>query len=285
MVRALGAGAEVDGDDLVVEGVGRPGGLRHARTDSGGDHRMAMAAAVAALAAGSGEVGGFGVGGHQLPRLPRPTCGRLGGSAGAGPIVAIDGPAGSGKSTVSRAVAERLGVERLDTGAMYRAVAWAVRSSAASTRRTPGRWPAVAAAARIETTGPRSRSTGPTSPRPSAPPRSSAAVSAVAANPEVRRHLVERQRRWAAEHGGGVVEGRDIGTVVFPEADLKVYLTATPDERARRRHEEPPEGLARRDEIDSTRAASPLTRAEDARLLDTTGRSVEDVVEEVLSWL
>ena len=82
-----------------------------------------------------------------------------------------------------------------------------------------------------------------------------------------------------------MVEGRDIGTVVFPDADLKVYLTASPAERARRRHEEPAEGLARRDEIDSTRAASPLTRPSDARLLDTTGRSVEDVVEEVLSWL
>ena len=88
-----------------------------------------------------------------------------------------------------------------------------------------------------------------------------------------------------AEHGGGVVEGRDIGTVVFPDAHLKIYLTASPEERARRRHDEPAEGVARRDRIDSTRAASPLYKAEDARLLDTTGRTVDDVVEEVLSWL
>ncbi len=144
---------------------------------------------------------------------------------------------------------------------------------------------AVAAAALIETDGTTVSIDGTDVTDAIRTPEVSAAVSAVAANPEVRRHLVERQRRWAAEHDGGVVEGRDIGTVVFPEADLKVFLTATPAERARRRHEEPPEGLARRDEIDSTRAASPLTRADDARLLDTTGRSVEDVVEEVLSWL
>ena len=111
------------------------------------------------------------------------------------------------------------------------------------------------------------------------------AVSVVAANPEVRRQLVKRQRAWAEAHGGGVVEGRDIGSVVFPEAELKVFLTASPEERARRRHDEAPEGVARRDLLDSTRTASPLREADDARRLDTTGRSVEDVIQEVLSWL
>jgi cytidylate kinase len=111
------------------------------------------------------------------------------------------------------------------------------------------------------------------------------AVSVVAANPDVRRHLVARQRAWAEAHGGGVVEGRDIGSVVFPEAALKVYLTASPEERARRRHDEAPEGVARRDRIDSTREASPLREATDAHRIDTTGRTVQDVVEEVLSWL
>ena len=98
------------------------------------------------------------------------------------------------------------------------------------------------------------------------------AVSVVAANVDVRTQLVSRQRAWAAAHGGGVVEGRDIGSVVFPQAEVKVYLTASA-------------GVARRDRIDSTRAASPLAQAEDAHLLDTTGRTVQDVVEEVLSWL
>jgi cytidylate kinase len=116
-------------------------------------------------------------------------------------------------------------------------------------------------------------------------PEVSRVVSIVAANPEVRRHLVARQQAWGARRPGGVVEGRDIGTVVFPAADLKVYLDASAEERARRRHDEPAEGVARRDRIDSSRPDSPLVRAADARLLDTTGRSVDDVVEEVLSWL
>jgi cytidylate kinase len=113
----------------------------------------------------------------------------------------------------------------------------------------------------------------------------SRAVSIVAANPDVRRELVIRQRRWAAERAGGVVEGRDIGSVVFPRATVKIYLTASPEERARRRHDESADGVATRDRLDSTRQASPLTQAPDAHVLDTTGRSVEDVVEEVLSWL
>jgi len=107
----------------------------------------------------------------------------------------------------------------------------------------------------------------------------------VAANPDVRVALVARQRDWARDHGGGVVEGRDIGSVVFPDAAVKAYLDASPEERARRRKDESAAGVARRDRIDSTRAASPLRQAEDAHIIDTTGHSVQDVVEEVLSWL
>jgi 3-phosphoshikimate 1-carboxyvinyltransferase len=283
LVRALGAGAEVDGDDLVVEGVGPDGRLAVAATHSGGDHRMAMAAAVAALAAGSGDVAGFGAVATSYPGFVADLR-SLGGTVAGGQIVAIDGPAGSGKSTVSRAVAERLGVARLDTGAMYRAVAWAALERGVD----PADGEALAALARdaeIDADRAGVRIDGVDVTEEIRSPEVSRAVSAVAANPEVRRHLVERQRRWAADHGGGVVEGRDIGTVVFPAADLKVFLTATPEERARRRHEETAEGVARRDRIDSTRAASPLTQAADAHLLDTTGRTVEDVVEEVLSWL
>jgi cytidylate kinase len=110
-------------------------------------------------------------------------------------------------------------------------------------------------------------------------------VSVVAANPAVRRAMVQRQRAWAAGRLGGVVEGRDIGSVVFPEATVKIYLTATHEERVRRRGDETADGIARRDQLDSSRSASPLAPAADAHILDTTGRSVEDVVEEVLSWL
>jgi len=198
-------------------------------------------------------------------------------------LVAIDGPAGAGKSTVSRAVASRLGLERLDTGAMYRAVA----ALALHRRVAPDDVAAVAALAadaEIEV-GERVTIDGLDVTTRIRSPEVSRAVSVVAANPEVRRHLVERQRAWARAHGGGVVEGRDIGSVVFPGAELKVYLTASADERARRRRDEPPEGVARRDRIDSTRDASPLRQADDARHLDTTGRNVQDVVEEVLSWL
>jgi CMP/dCMP kinase len=205
-------------------------------------------------------------------------------SGSAAPLIAIDGPAGAGKSTVSRAVAQRLGLDRLDTGAMYRSVAWeALRLGV-----DPGDHDAVAriaAAASIDV-GPVVSINGHDVTSAIRTPEVSAAVSVVAANPEVRRELVKRQRAWAAQRDGGVVEGRDIGSVVFPEATVKVYLTAAPEERARRRgHDESPDGVAHRDLIDSTREASPLTEAPDAHLLDTTGRSVEDVVEEVLSWL
>jgi len=197
--------------------------------------------------------------------------------------VAIDGPAGAGKSTVSTALAERLGVERLDTGAMYRAVTWAALDRGVDVHDAG----AVAALAKglDLVVGPQVLVDGVDVTAAIRSPEVNRTVSIVAAIPGVRQVLVERQRKWAAEHGGGVVEGRDIGTVVFPDAQVKVYLTATEAERARRRHDEAPEGLARRDELDRGRAASPLLAAADAHRLDTTGRTVEDVVEEVLSWL
>jgi 3-phosphoshikimate 1-carboxyvinyltransferase len=288
MVEAFGAIAEVEGDTLSITGVGGP--LRATRFDSRGDHRMAMAAAVAAMAARPGEHSlitrfeavetsypGFA---DELERLAE------GGGAVPRPLlVAIDGPAGAGKSTVSTAVAERLGVERLDTGAMYRAVAALAlergilpEDSAAVAALAGTTAPTIEVGDRVVIDGLdvtaviRSAEVG-------------RAVSVVAANPEVRHHLVQRQRAWAEAHGGGVVEGRDIGSVVFPHAHVKVFLTASPEERARRRNDEAPEGVARRDRIDSTRDASPLREADDAHRLDTTGRTVQDVVEEVMSWL
>jgi cytidylate kinase len=113
-----------------------------------------------------------------------------------------------------------------------------------------------------------------------------AAVSIVAANPRVRSFMVERQREMAAaQPDGTVVEGRDITTVVFPRATVKIFLTASLEERARRRGDEGEDSVARRDEVDSTRAASPLRQADDAFVLDTTGRNVEDVAQEIVQWL
>jgi 3-phosphoshikimate 1-carboxyvinyltransferase len=285
MVEAFGARAVIDGDTLAITGVGGP--LHGGRFDSQGDHRMAMAAAVAALAAHPGQrsfITAFGAVETSYPTfaddLQRLTAGP---AAPRALLVAIDGPAGAGKSTVSRAVAEHLGVERLDTGAMYRAVA----ALALEQGLPPGDHDAVAAladASDIEV-GERVVIDGHDVTGLIRTPEVGRAVSVVAANADVRRHLVKRQRAWVGAHGGGVVEGRDIGSVVFPDAELKVYLTASPEERARRRNDEAPEGVARRDRIDSTRDASPLREAEDARRLDTTGRTVQDVVEEVLSWL
>ncbi len=198
-------------------------------------------------------------------------------------VIAIDGPAGAGKSTVSRRLAQSLGLPRLDTGAMYRAVAWAALHGGVD----PGDGEAVAGIAGTATieVGEQVTADGVDITEAIRSPEVNRAVSAVAANPAVRRLLVDRQRRWVDEHGGGVVEGRDIGSVVFPDATLKIYLTASPEERARRRSDEGSEGVARRDRLDSTRAVSPLEVADGARVVDTTDRSIDAVVDEVLAWL
>ena len=206
-------------------------------------------------------------------------------------VIAIDGPAGSGKSTVARAVAERLGLAYLDTGAMYRSIAFAAlrrgidpTDAEAVARLAPQvdidvaeRVTVDGADATVEIRG----------------PEVTRAVSAVAANPDVRREMVRRQREWADAHAGGVIEGRDIGSVVFPEAELKIYLTASDEERARRRSQEVRElaydevaaDIARRDHVDSTRAASPLTKAPDAVEIDTSDKTVDQIVDLVLGAL
>lgn len=201
-------------------------------------------------------------------------------------VIAIDGPAGSGKSTVAKALAARLGLEYLDTGAMYRSVTFAAlrRGVDPSDADVVGRLAGDVtislspdgvvvdgADATIEIRG----------------PEVSRAVSIVAANPAVRTEMVRRQREWVAAHGGGVLEGRDIGTVVFPDAELKVYLTADPEVRAQRRSKEVTDldyetvaaDLARRDALDQGRDVSPLAEAEDAFLLDTTGLTVEEIID------
>jgi cytidylate kinase len=199
------------------------------------------------------------------------------------PVIAIDGPAGSGKSTVSRALALRLAVDRLDTGAMYRAVAWAALDRGVD---PADRIPVAELARSLDITiGDRVAVDGTDVTEAIRGPEVSGVVSVVAANPGVRTVLVERQRQWVAEHGGGIVEGRDIGSVVFPQADLKIYLTASAVERARRRPEEGADAVARRDHLDSTRAVSPLEVADGARVIDTTDRHVADIVDEVVTWL
>ena len=191
-------------------------------------------------------------------------------------VVAIDGPAGAGKSSVARAVARELGFTYLDSGAMYRAVALAAR------RRNVE--PAVAAASLSIDIGDRITVDGEDVSEAIRTPEVSAAASVAAADPQVRQALVVQQRRLLSS-GDWVAEGRDIGTVVAPDADLKIFLTADPAERARRRARElganPATVLADqtlRDQRDATRAASPLAPAPDAVMLDTTHLSLHEVV-------
>jgi cytidylate kinase len=207
-------------------------------------------------------------------------------------VIAIDGPAGSGKSTVSRRLAERLQLEYLDTGAMYRAVAFA----ALRRNMDPDDDEKVAALTRdltLEVTLDHVLVDGVDATVEIRGPEVTRAVSIVAANPGVREELRRRQREWATIHGGGVIEGRDIGTVVFPDAALKVYLTADAEARAQRRALEVTEldyetvaaDLARRDALDEGRDHSPLTVAGDAVLVDTTDRTIDEVVDDVLARL
>ncbi|MDQ3106622.1 MAG: (d)CMP kinase [Actinomycetota bacterium] len=202
-------------------------------------------------------------------------------------VIAIDGPAGSGKSTIARALAERLGLEYLDTGAMYRSVTFAALRRGIDP--TDVEAVAVLAATLTIVIAGAVSVDGVDATVAIRGPEVTKAVSAVAANPDVRAEMVRQQRAWVAERGGGVLEGRDIGTVVFPDALLKVYLTADEAERLRRRAveagEEVAQDIARRDQADSSRAASPLYAAEDAVVIDTTGRDIGDIIEEVLSKL
>lgn len=215
-------------------------------------------------------------------------------------VIAIDGPAGSGKSSVSRAVAQRLGLSYLDTGAMYRAATWAVLASEASTDDPEVIIACVTAAQIISGTDPAHPSIivdGINVADAIREPQVSTAVSAVSAVPEIRTLMVQRQRAYVAEASPGiVVEGRDIGTVVLPEAPTKIFLTASPEVRAQRRaNQEQQEhqraadvssteaALRERDAKDSTRAVSPLTPAEDAVVLDTSDMTFDEVVDAIVA--
>jgi len=211
-------------------------------------------------------------------------------------LIAIDGPSGAGKGTVARAIAYALQFRHVDTGAMYRAVAWLARergvdltngSAVADVARTAS----FELSVQVVVDGHNVTSAIRT-------PDMDAAAAAVARHPEVRTMLVERQRQMGRD-GHVVMEGRDIGTVVFPNAPVKIYLDASPEERARRRALDPAhaagkdgttpaqvghiaQALAARDQSDRTRTVSPLTRADDAVYIDTTGMPVDTVVSTVL---
>jgi cytidylate kinase len=202
-------------------------------------------------------------------------------------VVALDGPSGTGKSTVARRLAGRLGARYLDTGAMYRAATVAALREAVDLT-DPVAITKVVEASEIEiSTDPEHvsvRLDGAPVDTEIRAPETTAAVSAVSAVPAVRALLVAAQRELI-EGGGIIVEGRDIGSVVWPIARPKVYLTASPEARAQRRAGElradvsaVADDIARRDRLDSTRAASPLTKPEDAVELDTTDLDVDEVV-------
>ena len=208
-------------------------------------------------------------------------------------VIAIDGPAGSGKSTVAKAVASRLGLDYLDTGAMYRSVAFAALRGGVDPEDaevvsnlarnidlqidTNGTVIVDDVDATIEIRG----------------PEVTRAVSIVAANPDVRKEMRARQRQWVAMRGGGVMEGRDIGTVVFPEARLKVFLDASPEVRAARRSKEVSDlsyetvatDLARRDALDQNRTHDPLRTASDAVTIDTSDLTVDQIVDAIMGHL
>lgn len=206
-------------------------------------------------------------------------------------VIAIDGPAGAGKSTVGRALAERLGLEYLDTGAMYRAMTFAALRRGV----VEGDLDEVAAMAPdvdIQVLDDRVTVDGVDATAVIRGREVTEAVSQVAANPTVRAVLVERQREWVGERGGGVVEGRDIGSVVFPDADLKLYITASPRVRAERRVmeiggdvSEVEASIIERDRKDSSREHSPLTETDDAIVIDTSGLTVDEVLDRILGLI
>ncbi len=205
-------------------------------------------------------------------------------------VLAIDGPAGSGKSTVSREVATSLGWAHLDTGAYYRAAAYLVLLEGVDPSNIDEVARLVAHADFDQRDGRMFIGDMDVSEMIRSP-AVNAVVSQVAAVPAVRSEMVRHQRSWVGRFGNAVVvEGRDIGTVVFPDAPVKIYLTADPAERARRRALESGENLSvveasirSRDAIDSSRTASPLRPASDARQVDTTGHSVEEVVDMIVA--
>jgi 3-phosphoshikimate 1-carboxyvinyltransferase len=283
----LGIVAQEHDDGFTVQ----PGPVSPGSVDPYDDHRMAMAFSLLGLVADGVTVTDSECVAKTFPRFYKVLDGVA--ATGAPVVIAIDGPAGSGKSTVARAVAEALDVGHLDTGAMYRAVAWAaldrgvaIDDHAAVT--------AVAEAMDYQADDGVITADGVDVTAAIRSDVVNGAVSVVAAHPGVRTVLRAWQRDWVRRHGGGVAEGRDMGTVVFPDATLKVFLTASAVERARRRAAESGDevdvvgvaaSIERRDRLDSQRADSPLAEAADAVVVDTSDLSVDEVVAKVQELL
>ncbi len=213
----------------------------------------------------------------------------MGDQSGTVRVIAIDGPGGSGKSTVAKLVAQKTGLPYLDTGAMYRAVTFGVLQRGVD----PTDWSVIdeiLPQIDLDLSATTVMVDGADATEAIRGNEVTAHVSEVSANPTVRHAMVELQREWIRKSAGGVLEGRDIGTVVVPNAALKVYLTASGRERARRRAleagldiEEVEADLARRDKADSERSESPLRPAEDAVIVDTTGYEITQVVDRIVA--
>ncbi|PWT75425.1 MAG: bifunctional 3-phosphoshikimate 1-carboxyvinyltransferase/cytidylate kinase [Proteobacteria bacterium] len=290
-LRKLGARVDEGQDQLVVVPPASSAWAQHAAIDTYDDHRMAMCFSLAAFAA--------------PVRIRDPKCvaktfpdyfERLAQIARAAPIpvVAIDGPSASGKGTVAKLVAERLGFHYLDSGALYRLVALAAMEAGLAFDDEPG-VAGVAASLDAEFRNDHVFLAGKDVTESIRAEQVSSASSRVAALPRVREKLLQRQRDFRRAPGL-VADGRDMGSMVFPDAQLKVYLTASAEERAERRYKQLIEkgihanlnalllDINQRDARDAGRTVAPLQRSADAYLLDTTGLSVERVVDQVLIW-
>ena len=285
----LSVDAAVDADGFTVIGADHV----PAAVETYEDHRMAMGLALIGLTRAPVDVIDPGCVAKTFPGFWDMVA-ELRSEAQASPLVlAIDGPAGSGKSTVAKLISERLRLPHLDTGAMYRAVTYAVLTAGV----TLDDHEAVRLAAENAEiiVGPsRVLIDGEDVTTAIREPEVTAAVSTVAANPGVRVVLAESQREWARRRGGAVLEGRDIGTAVFPDATLKIYLNASVEERARRRALETGDDdieamkakIAERDHQDMTRETDPLTVADDATVIDSTSLTIEGVVDAIAdAWI